>query len=432
MPSHPTRRQFVQAMAAAAPLLYVPSLRAAPNDRITLGFIGVGTMGGHNHVNKFLGNPGVQIVAICDVVRERRDHWKNAVETRYGKDKKGDFKGCQTYENFTELLDRKDVDAVVIATPDHWHAIPCVLAAQAKKDIYCEKPLTHTIREGRKIVDAVAANKVIFQTGSQQRSEFGGHFRKAVELVRNGRIGKVHAIHIGVGGSPVACDLPEQPVPDGTNWDLWLGPAPKRGYSDVLCPKGVHNHFPAWRNYKEYAGGGLADMGAHHFDIAQWALDMDNSGPVKIEPPAGKQPWGLKFTYANGVVMFHGYPPDDKKFEGKHRDCIFEGTEGTIFVSRGGIATEPDSILKTPIAEKGYHVYASSDHHRNWIECVKSRKDAICTAETGQRSAAICHLANIGYELRRPLTWDPMKEQFAGDADANKLIDCERRGPWKL
>jgi predicted dehydrogenase len=170
------------------------------------------------------------------------------------------------------LLARKDIDAVVIATPDHWHALACVRAAQVKKDIYCEKPLTHRIAQGRKIVEAVRSNDVVFQTGSQQRSEFGGKFRTAVEYVRNGRIGKVKTVRIGVGGPPIACDLPTQSIPEGTDWNLWLGPAAERGYHEELCPKGVHKHFPAWRRYKEFGGGAIADMGAHHFDIAQWAL----------------------------------------------------------------------------------------------------------------------------------------------------------------
>jgi predicted dehydrogenase len=431
-----SRRRFLQSVSAAtlgAPLI-LPSLSRgaiSANDRITLGFIGVGVMG-RGHLGKFLGNQNVQVVAICDVVKERREHGKEMVEKRYGEQKKTDFKGCQTYNDFRELLARADIDAVVIATPDHWHAIPCVQAAAAKKHIYCEKPLTHTIAEGRKIVEAAKKNGIIFQTGSQQRSEFGGHFRKAVELVRNGRIGKVQTIHIGVGASPVACDLPTQEKPEGADWEFWLGPAPQRGYNEVLCPKGIHNHFPAWRDYKEYAGGRLADMGAHHFDIAQWALDMDASGPVKIEPPAsGKS--GLKFTYANGVVMIHGYPERNPKFEGQHRDCIFEGTEGTIFVSRGGIKTLPESILKEPIAEKeaAFRVYPSTDHHKNWIECIQNKKDCICTAEIGHRSAAVCHLANIGYALRKPLQWDPSKERF-DDAEANKLLYREPRGEWRL
>ncbi len=430
MPHHVSRRRFLQGVTAAAPLVWIPSLRAAANDRISLGFIGVGTMG-RGHLGGFLGRPEVQVVAVCDVVAERRDDAKKRVEDRYGKEKKADFKGCEAYTDFRKLLERQDIDAVVIATPDHWHAVPCVMAAQAGKHIYCEKPLTHTISEGRIIADEVRKNKIIFQTGSQQRSEFGGRFRTAVELVRNGRIGKVKTVHIGVGGSPKPCDLPEQPVPAGTDWDLWLGPAPKRGYNEVLCPKGIHSHFPAWRNYREYAGGGLADMGAHHFDIAQWALDMDAGGPVKIEPPE-KGGNLLKFTYANGVEMIHGYHEADRRYSGVPRDCIFEGANGTIFVSRGELKASSDSILKEPLDDKAFRVYPSNNHHKNWLECIRSKKDPICTAEIGHRSATVCHLANIGYELRRPLRWDPSKEQFIDDADANKLLAREYRAPWKL
>jgi predicted dehydrogenase len=398
----------------------VPGLRAAPSERITLGFIGVGTMG-RGHLGNFLGRADVQVIAVCDVVAERRSSAQKLVEDRYSKDKKGEFKGCKAYTDFREMLARKDLDAVVIATPDHWHAIPCILAARAGKDIYCEKPLTHHIAEGRKIVEAVQQRKVVFQTGSQQRSEFGGRFRLAVELVRNGRIGKVHTIRIGVGGPAVPCDLPEQPVPEGTDWDRWLGPAPKRGYHEDLCPRGVHKHFPAWRKYQEYGGGLLADMGAHHFDIAQWALDMDQSGPVSIDPPA-KGDKGLKFTYANGVVMFHGGPAD----------CVFEGTNGTILVSRDKIATQPEDILRQTIGEKEWHAYPSNDHRRNWLDCIKSRKAPICTAETGQRSASVCHLGNIGYRLRRTLRWDPAQERFVGDAEANGLTDRVEREPWRV
>src|SRR5207245_1299305 len=199
---------------------------------------------------------------------------------------------------------------------------------------------------------------IVFQTGSQQRSEFDGKFRTAAEYVRSGRIGKVKTIRIGVGDPNVPCDLPEQPIPEGTDWDMWLGQAEKGGYNEILCPKGVHQHFPAWRNYREYAGGGLADMGAHHFDIAQWALDMDNSGPVKIEPPPGKEKTGLKFTYANGVEMFHGGPSG----------CNFEGSDGTIYVDRDKLESDPAEILKTPLGEKELKLYRATSHHRNWIE----------------------------------------------------------------
>jgi predicted dehydrogenase len=420
---HPTRRRFLQASAAAlaAPAL----LRAAdakPNERINVGFIGVGTQGRY-HVGGFLGYPDVQVVAVCDVVAERRDDAKKRVEQRYAAAKKsGAYKGCAAYNDFRELLDRKDIDAVVIATPDHWHAIPCVLAAHAKKDVYCEKPLTLAIAQGRKIVDAVKKNRVVFQTGSQQRSEYGGKFRRAAELVRNGRIGKVHTVRVGVGGPAVPCDLPGQEVPAGTDWDLWLGPAPKRGYNEVLCPKGVHRHFPAWRNYREYANGGLADMGAHHFDIAQWALDMDNSGPVKVEPPAGKATTGLKYTYANGVVMFHGGPSG----------CTFEGSEGTIYVDRDKLQGKPASILTEKLGEQDVRLYHATDHRRNWLECIRSRKEPICPAEVGHRSATVCHLGNIGYWLRQPLRWGPAQERFLDNEEANKWVDRALREPWKL
>jgi predicted dehydrogenase len=418
-----SRRQFVRSLAALP--LAGAALGAAPgrspNDRINLGFIGVGVMARY-HLSGFLNDADVQVVAVCDVVAERREAAQKSANDHYARKVKGEYKGCAVYGDFRDLLAHKGLDAVVIATPDHWHAIPCILAARAGKDIYCEKPLTHSVAEGRRIVEEVAKAKVVFQTGSQQRSEFGGFFRTAVELVRNGRIGKVQTVHIGVGNPAVPCDLPEQPVPAGTDWDFWLGPAPKRGYNEVLCPKGVHGHFPAWRNYREYAGGGLADMGAHHFDIAQWALDMDAGGPVKVEPPAGNAVKGLKFTYANGVEMFHGGPID----------CLFVGTDGVVLVSRDSIRAVPDKILKDPLGPKDFRVYPSSNHHRNWLDCVRSRKPCICPAEVGNRSATICHLANIGYRLRRPLRWDPVRERFEGDEEANKLLYREPREMWKV
>jgi predicted dehydrogenase len=418
-----SRRQFVQTLAAgavAAPFIYTP-LRAdnSPNGRITLGFIGVGVQN-RGHLGAFLRSADTQVVAVCDVVAERCDNARKTAEDHYTKEAKGTYKGCAAYKDFRELLARPDIDAVVIATPDHWHAIPCILAARAGKHIYCEKPLTHDIAEGRRVVDEVAKAKVIFQTGSQQRSEFGGRFRKAVELVRNGRIGKVHTVHIGIGDPAIPCDLPDEPVPEGTDWDFWLGPAPKRGYNEVLCPKGIHRHFPHWRKYKEYGGGGVADFGAHHYDIAQWALDMDHSGPVKVEPPVGDAKRGLKLTYANGVVLHHG----------GRVDCQFEGSEGVIKVSRSSLSTEPEKLLQEPLPEGGWRAYPSSNHRQNWVECVKARKPTICPAETGHRTATVCHLTNIGYWLRRPLTWDPERERFVHDDEANKLLSRAAREPW--
>lgn len=433
-----TRRRFVQTLAAAGVagplLLRSPSpARAAANERLTLGMIGVGTMG-RSHVGRFLGYPDVQIVAVADVVAERREHSQRTVEERYAKDQgQGTYRGCAIYRDFRELLAMPGLDAVLIATPDHWHVIPAILAARAKKDIYCEKPLTLTIGEGRRLVDEVRKADVVFQTGSQQRTEFGGQFRQAAELVRNGRIGKVRTVRVGVGAPPVPCDLAEQPVPKGTDWDLWLGPAPWRGYNEELCPKGVHKHFPAFRNYREYAGGGLADMGAHHFDIAQWAMGVDRSGPVAVIPPDDpKATRGLRFIYASGVEMIHNQFEKGKDGKEIHADCVFEGDKGMILVSRGGIRSLPDSILNDPIGPGEKHVYPSTSHHGNWLDCIKTGKETICPAEVGHRSATICHLGNIGYRLHRKLTWDPVKEVFTDDAKASAELTREPRAKWKL
>jgi predicted dehydrogenase len=427
-----SRRKFLAA-TAAAPLVFSRASGIAANDKLAVGFIGVGTMG-RGHLGGFLGRKEVEVVAVCDVVKERLDNATTTVEKRYAdRVKSGDYKGPVAYTDFRKLLEHKGLDAVVIATPDHWHAIPCVLAARAGKHVYCEKPLTHNVAEGRWIADEVKKAKVVFQTGSQQRSEFGGHFRKAVEYVWNGRIGKLKTIRIGVGGPSRPCDLKTEEIPPGTDWDFWQGPAPERGYHSDLCPKGVHAHFPAWRNYQEYAGGQVADMGAHHFDIAQWAMGMDASGPVEVVPPERKNAdRGLRLVYASGVVMIHNEFEKDKDGKEIKADCVFEGTEGTILVSRGGISSLPDTILKEPLGEKDKKVYPSNNHHANWLDCVKTGKDTICTAEIGHRSATICHLTNIGYHLGRKLKWDPAKEVFADDEKANKGLSREPRAKWKV
>lgn len=421
-----TRRHLVKSALTASALGPTIWTRRAvgdntthANDRIQVALIGNGMMG-RSHLGRFLGYGDVQVVAVCELEPNRREAGKQQVEAYYAKDRKGAYRGCAVSTDFREVLARDDVDAVVIATPDHWHAIPCILAAQAKKDIYCEKPLTLTIGEGRKIVNAVKQHQVIFQTGSQQRSEFGGRFRLAVELVRNGRIGKVHTVRIGVGGPAVPCDLPAEPVPAGLDWNMWVGPAAQRGYNQILCPQGIHRHFPAFRKYREFASGAIGDMGAHHFDIAQWALRMDGSGPVRVEPPTGDATTGLKFIYDNGVVMHHGGPTD----------CTFEGEDGVISVSRRQITSTPKEIVSDPLGQNAERVYPSTDHRRNWLDCIRSRQQTICPPEVGQRSAAICHLGNIGYWLRRPLSWDPQAERFTNDDEANAHLLREPRGDW--
>jgi predicted dehydrogenase len=423
-----SRRRFLASAAAtaAAPMILDPRTWAderrghGPNGKINLGFIGIGMMG-RGHLGSFLGNRDVQVVAVCDVHKARLDDAVERVHRAYAEQRKsGAYRGCAAFNDFRELLAREDIDAVVISTPDHWHAIPAIHAAKAKKDIYCEKPLSLTIAESRAMVRAARENDVVFQTGSQQRTEFNGHFRKAVEYIRSGRIGKLRTIRVGVGGPAKPCDLPAERTPEGVDWNLWNGPSPAREFNAVLCPAGIHNHFPAWRNYREYAGGGLSDMGAHHFDIAQWAMDMDHSGPTEIVPPETGET-GLKFVYANGVEMFHGGPSG----------CTFEGTDGTIYVDRPVIRSTPGSILEMPLGERDFRLpNVGTSHRQNWIDCIKSRRRPVADVEVGARTNTVCQLGNIGYQLRRRLRWNPEREEFVDDMAANRLGSRENRAPW--
>jgi predicted dehydrogenase len=424
-----TRRQFLQSTAAiSAPLILPSSLWAAaaeakPNARITLGFLGVGKQGRHL-LNSFLPHGNVQIVAVNDVDTTRRLHHKKLVEDFYSAKGNKDYKGCDEYKDFREVIARKDIDAVVIATPDHWHAYLAVLAANAKKDIYCEKPLSLTIHEARAMAKAVRKNQRVFQTGSMQRSM--SEFYKACSLVRNGRIGQIKEVYVSVGGPSKWCDLPEEPMEPGLDWDFWLGPAPKRPYNSVLSPRGVHDNFPDWRNYREYSGGMMTDWGAHHFDIAQWGLGMDESGPVEILPPDGKDVKRLTYKYANGIVMYHG------GLEGYGFGVVFVGTNGKVCVDRGRFKTEPESLAEEKIDTLPVKLYKCNNHYKDFIDAIQSRKPPICDVEVGARSVTVCHLGNLAYWNKRPLKWDPKKEQFVGDAEANKWLDNEKRGLWKV
>jgi predicted dehydrogenase len=254
----------------------------------------------------------------------------------------------------------------------------------------------------------------VFQTGSQQRSSVFGPFRHACELVRSGRIGKILSVDVSTGDPPILCDLPAEPVPPDFNWDLWVGQTLWRPYHSKLADK-------SWRPYREYCGGGLADMGAHHFDIAQWGLGMDGSGPVEVlAPEAGRA--RVSFRYANGVIMNH--------VGGNCLGLTFRGTGGSLYVGRDGFRTDPAGLAREPLGAGDVRLYNSPDHHGNWLDCIRARARCVADAETGHRSATVCHLANIAYELGRSLTWDPDAEQFPGDAQANRLLSRARREPW--
>ncbi|MEW6358373.1 MAG: Gfo/Idh/MocA family oxidoreductase [Planctomycetota bacterium] len=417
-----TRRRFLAASAAAivAPTVIPTAALGAgnavpPSGRVVMGFIGVGGMGAGN-MRSFLGMDEVHVVAICDVDENMRDEAKKIVEDHYAnKYKNGLYKGCDAYGDFRDLLARGDIDAVCIATPDHWHAIIAVEAARAGKDIYCEKPLSLTIREARAMVNAVRRYGRVLQTGSQQRSEYGGKFRQACEWVRSGRIGKVLTVHVGVGGPSGDCYLPAQPVPDGLDWDMWLGPAPWRPYNEELHPF-------SWRPYRDYSGSSMTDIGAHHFDIAQWGLNMDHTGPISITPPNGKDVRQLTYEYANGILMYHGGADGIK----------FTGADGWVEVNRDHLAAEPKAIMETPLAQDEVRLRQTKGHRADFIECVRSRERPICDVEIGCRSVTVCLLGCITYWLNRPLRWDPDREEFIGDAEANRWLDRPKRPPWRI
>lgn len=423
-----TRRQFLKGAATAA--LAMPTIvprtvfgaegKTPPSERVTVGFIGCGKMANDYHLSTLLKFGDVQALAVCEVDKTRRAHAKKRVEDAYSKDTT--YKGCAEYNDFREVIARKDIDAVCIATPEHWHAIPIIEACKAGKDVYCEKPLVLTLAEAKRCIDAVRKHNRVLQTGSQQRSSVFGPFRKAAEIVRSGRLGKIQTVTVGVGGPSTWCDLKEEELEPGLDWDLWLGPAPKRAYNSALSPRGVHNHFPAWRNYREYAGGGHSDMGAHHYDIAQWCLGMDDSGPVEITPPEDpKAMSGVQFRYANGIVLTHGGPSG----------CVFTGTNGKLRIDRGHLSSEPESIVKEPLGDKDVHLYESPGHHRDWLNCIRSRKRPVADVEIGARSVALVILGNLAYWNHRKLKWDPQAWKFADDT-ANQWLDRERRDAWPL
>lgn len=407
---------FTTTAALAVPTIVPSSLFGAnaPANRITLALIGAGGRGANAMAKGLTNKPDAHVVAVCDV---DADHRQKACDLA-GLDPKA------AYNDFRDVLARSDIDAVVICTPDHWHVPISIAAAKAGKDIYCEKPLTLTIAEGRTLCDAVKRYGTVFQTGSQQRS--GREFRFGCELVRNGRIGKLHTIRIEIPSNNRFCPAWQpEPVPDGFDYDLWLGPAPWQPYNRHRC----HYEF---RFILDYSGGQITNWGAHYLDIGQWGNDADDTGPVEIEGRGEFLKQGLfntadkvsvKYTYANGVKMF----------------CVtggtgikFEGTEGWVFIDRGKIDAEPKSLLTSVIGPDEIHLYQSMDHTRNFLDCVKLRKDPVTSAEIGHRSTTVCHLGNIAMMLGRKLNWDPVKERFINDHQADRMLSRPMRTPWKL
>jgi predicted dehydrogenase len=397
--------------------------RIAANDKIRIGLIGAGgSKGGFRQglgdARNIASRPGVECVAVCDVDLK---HLQEASEV---------FEGSKKYVDFRYLLDRSDIDAVVIGTPDHWHAVIAGMAMRKGKDVYCEKPMTLTIGEGTQLVKLAKETGAVWQTGSQQRSD--ARFRLACELVRNGRIGQVKKVTAHLPGGSRGTNFQITDAPDDFMFDMWLGPAPETPY----IKERTHGSF---RHWFDYSGGMMTDWGAHHLDISQWGLGMDKSGPVKVKSKGTAQPadaekrsfeafleYEVTYTYANGVEL----TATDKGENG----VTFEGEDGRwIFVSRGRIAASDPKLLTDPLPEKAERLYVSDNHAQNFVDGIRTRKQPICNVEVGHRSASVCHLGNISLRLGgRELNWDPKKEVFKDDAEANGMINRKMRGGWTI
>jgi len=425
-----SRRNFLKAAGAGAVFpAIVPSTvfgAAAPSNKIVLGCIGTGRMGSGD-MREAMGFDEVRIVAVCDVDAKRAENARQVVNRNYGDE------GCRAYADFRELLARDDIDAVQIATPDHWHAIPAIAAAEAGKDIFLQKPLTFSIAEGRAISDAVRRHGCIFQTGSQQRSD--ELFRRTCELVRNGRIGKVHSVKVGLPGDPPMENVPEMPVPLNLDYDFWLGPAPYAPYTECRVHPEKGYGRPGWLRIVDYGAGMITGWGAHHNDIAQWGLGTEFTGPVQIEgwgdfPRDGlwdvHGDFAIDYTYADGTVV-------NCASSARNRQGVrFEGEDGWIFVCRGSWDASPKSLLKEVVGPEETKLCYSNNHKGNWFECIRSRRETIAPAEIGHRSNTVCLLGQIAMQLGRKLRWDPKTETFTGDQEANRKLARPMRGEWHI
>jgi predicted dehydrogenase len=418
------RRNFVKQTAAAfAGLSIVPRHvlgkgYTAPSDRFNIGIIGTGAQSS-GLIKRFAKVEKARVIAGSDVHKKRLVKFtKNVAESNQKYGKSGT---TEVHEDYRKLIENKDIDGIVVSTPDHWHAIPSIDAMKAGKHVYCEKPMSHSINEGRMMEKVARKYNRILQTGSMQRSR--DDFRKACELVRNGYLGKIEKVWVEVGNPSALCNLPYEATPDYLNWERWLGPAPLRSYHKVIVEA---HRFPNWRWYREYGGGILSDWGAHMFDIVQWALGMDHTGPISyeapMEPTASR---GLKMLYENGIEVEH------RNF-GRGFGIRFFGTEGTMDISRKYFETSQKELVDRPLKSTDERLYVSELHENDWITSAIEGSKPICDVEIGHRSATICHIANLAYEMRRPLRWDPVKEEFIDDFDANLRRGKEYRKPYEL
>ncbi len=439
--SNTTRRNFLKSTTLGITSLagfpsIIPSAAfgndgaVAPSHRITLGLIGTGNINTH-HRKVFLTEKDARIVAVCDPVKSRREAFRDHINQTYGSNI------CTDYRDFRDLLARQDIDAVCIGAPDHWHAALAIQAMQSGKDVYLEKPLTRTVAEGRRVVKAAARYGRILQTGFQRRS--GGSYRYACELVRNGRIGRLKRVEVGIiginKGIQAGKHFPTTPVTEDFDYDLWLGPAPFAAFCPQRVARGNENCY--WYYISDYTTGFISGNGVHFVDIAQWGIG-DEITPVEIHTLSAHIPadgliddaiaWQSNVIYENGVQMSYSSEGNP------HPDGIrFVGTEGWIHISGGGtISAQPVDVLKSVIGSNEIHLYTSPGPHRNFLDCIKTRRPTAATAEIGHHATTTCNLVEISARLGRKLRWHPATEHFINDETADRHLSRAMRAPWRL
>ena len=457
------RRSYLKrSLAGTAGAIFAPTIvpstvfgKDAPSNKINVGQIGFGRIAQGHDLPETMKHDVSRVIAVCDVDSRRKEDGKRFIEQWYSENKQKDtFVDVKMYDDYRELLANPDIDAVIVSTPDHWHAQPAIEAALAGKAIYLQKPTSLTVEEGRVMSDIVHRTGAVFQLGSQQRSvDPWPQFKKACELVRNGRIGKIQTVKIGLPADPAGGDPTPAKIPDNLNYDMWLGSTPYVPYAeDRVHPQPPFNDDktaysrPGWLRCEQFGAGMITGWGVHHIDIAHWGMDTEYTGPVKVEanatfPKEGlwnvHGPYTLTNTYENGVVM-----ELSSEFPNGIR---FEGTDGWIFVSRGDVgvtANDPSfegslpfeasdpKILESEIGENETHLYTSSEQHGNWLDCIKSRELTISPAEVAHRSCSACLISHIAMKLPRKLYWDPVNERFKNDDEANRMLSRSQRAPW--
>jgi predicted dehydrogenase len=450
------RRNFItKSITAATGTIIVPTIvpssifgKTAPSNKINIGQIGFGRIAMTHDLAETLKYDSARVISVADFDSNRAAKGKLFIESYYTKKSgKSGYVNVKTYGNYQEILSDKNIDAVIISTPDHWHSQPAIEAALAGKDIYVQKPTSLTITEGRLLCDVVKKKGVILQVGTQQRSM--PQFRIAAELVRNGRIGKLKTVKIGLPGDPSGPQAPEMPIPGNLNYDAWLGSTPEVYYTEIrVHPQNSMTDRPGWLRCEQFGAGMITGWGQHHFDSAAWGMDTELTGPADIEAVAQFPKSGLwdvhgdfmaKADYKNGITMLTSgaYP----------NGIRYEGTDGWIFVTRGSYTASPTDpvisgkntkaldagdprILSSVIKENEIHLYVSDEQHGNWIDCIKSRKQPISPVEIGHRACSVCLVTHIAMKLERKLKWDPDNEKFVNDNEANSMLSRPQRAPY--